>query len=110
MSPPIGTYMRPVSTFPMCYCYRLDRVTEPEKGAWDNAARTRFQFTRFGLDRQRMEPVDDGRLSTSWLTDLVEVAPGIWREANDWRTGPWDIEPMYWREMGQRGQLELFAS
>lgn len=89
----------------MCYCFRLERVVGPQKGPWDVEHWTHFIFTRFGLDRERMEPIVDGHQSQCSLRDLVQVAPGVWREADE---DDWDIEPMYWREMGQRGQLALF--
>ena len=106
MSPAIGTFMRPVGTFKMCYCGRLERVVGPTKGEWDDEAWTQFQFKRYGLDRECMEPVADGPQNMFYVNDLVEVAPGIWR---DHRMDDWELEPLYWREMGQRGQLELFS-
>ncbi len=107
-APAVGTYLRPVSTFHMCYCYRLERVIGPQQGPWDREPWTQFVFTRYGLDRELMEPIADGRQAEHSLRDLVEVAPGVWREADGWDHDPWGIEPMYWREIGQRGQLQLF--
>jgi hypothetical protein len=107
-APPIGTYLRPVGAQPFfCYCLRLDRVVGPEKGEWDREAWTQWQLTRFGLDRERMEPVADGHQNSHYYRDLVEVATGVWRDPHE---DDWDLEPLYWREMGQRGQLDLFAA
>lgn len=105
-SPAIGTYLRPVGTFRMCYCGRLERVVGPTKTEWDREPWTQFQLTRYALDREHMEPVEDGRQSQFYLSDLVEVAPGLWRDRME---NDWDLEPLYWREMGQRGQLNLFG-
>jgi len=106
MRPPaVGTYLRPVGTFAMCYCGRLERVAGPIKSEWDREPWTHFELRRYGLDRDRMEPVEDGRQSAFYLTDLVQVAPGLWRDS---KANDWDLEPLYWREMGQRGQLNLF--
>lgn len=107
IAPPIGTYLRPVGTFHMCYCGRLERVVGPQKGEWDLEEWTQWQFRRYGLDRSRMEPVEDGRQSLFYTHGLVEVAPGLWRDPIE---DDWDTEPLYWREMGQRGQLNLFEA
>lgn len=105
-APSVGTYLRPVGTYPFCYCLRLERVVGPIKGEFDREPWTRWIMTRFGLDRERMEPVKDGHQNEHYLADLVEVAPGVWRDPLE---DDWDLEPLYWREMGQRGQLSLFG-
>lgn len=104
--PVVGTFMRPVGALPVfCYCGRLERVVGPEKGEWDREAWTQWQFKRYGLDRERMEPIKDGHQGMFYVNDLVEVAPGVWRDPEH---DAWDLDPLYWREMGQRGQLQLF--
>lgn len=103
--PSIGTYLRPVGTFCMCYCGRVEKVFGPHQGEWDREPCTTLTLTRFALDRSSMEPVKDGHQSSFYLSDLVEVAPGVWR---DLEGDAFDLEPTYWRDMGQRGQLELF--
>ena len=90
----------------MCYCGRVEKVFGPHQGEWDLEPRTTLTLTRFGLDRSSMEPVTDGHQSTFYLSDLAEVAPGVWR---DLVGDEWDLEPTYWRDMGPRGQLELFS-
>lgn len=104
--PPLGTYLRPIGAFHMCYCGRLERVVGPTKTEWDREAWTQWQLRRYGLDRERMEPVEDGRQGMFYMNALVEVASGVWRDQDE---DDWDLEPLYWREMGQRGQLSLFG-
>lgn len=105
-APPIGTYLRPVGTHPFFfYCLRLERVVGPTKGEYDRDSWTQWQLTRFGLDRSRMEPIEDGHQNMQYIRDLVQVAPGVWRDPLE---DDWDLEPLYWRDMGRRGQLGLF--
>lgn len=104
--PAPGTYLRPVGTLPFCYCGRLVRVVGPEQGEWDAEPWVQWQFLRFGLDRESMDPVKDGHQNMFYIDNLQPAAPGVWREHGDC---DWFGQPRYWREMGQRGQLSLFG-
>ncbi|OWQ92013.1 hypothetical protein CDN99_06555 [Roseateles aquatilis] len=103
-APAIGTFLRPVGHIGFCYCYRLDRVLEPHMCWWGPEERV-WVCSRFDLDRENDEPVAKHVEDRHQITEPVLVAPGVWRARDE---DPWDLDPLYWREMGQRGQLTLF--
>ena len=102
-TPALGTYMRPVGLIRYAYCGRLERIAGPQRGEWDADDWTQWQMRRFGLD-ERGEPLEDGHQNMIYVSNLHPVARGVWREDGDCS----EYGPVYWREMGQRGQLSLF--
>lgn len=102
--PAIGTYVRPVGLGSYAYCLRIEAVVDAST-EWDDEPWTQWQGRRFGLDEHNEPCEDGGSHDMHFISNLVPVLPGVWREPH----ATWSGCPRYWREMGPRGQLEMFA-
>ena len=101
--PPTGAWLRPVGNF--SYCLRAIE-------SWpDDGDGPCTKFERWGLDRDRQAPVQDGHHDHSWIYHLRQVLPGVWRDTFDYGPGNprWRCCPIYYKLMpsGPLGQLNL---
>lgn len=103
--PAVGAFIRPVSTIPTAYCYRVDKVHPA-----DSDGPEVLECTRFGLTNG--VPVRDGHQDTHWLDSLRGVAADVWRDEFDFGGHPrWMCCPPYYRLMKvqEHGQQDLFC-
>lgn len=100
--PEPGIFVRPVGR--VAYCLQLIKITLPTK----HDPRELWEFERWGL--QDGAPFYDGHRARRWLSDLVFVRPGCWRD--EWASNMprWSCSPLYWLQMSIKptGQLQLF--
>ena len=86
--PPVGAFLRPIGNF--LYCLR---VTEVRNGGTPSMAS--IEAERWGMEQK--QPVRDGHQYLSWVRNLHQVLPGVWRESgsrSDWASR---CEPLYYR-------------
>jgi len=93
---PKGMFFRPVG--PYAYCLRLVEVNQ--WGQWS--------CERWGM-RDKL-PFDDGHVNKGhYLNDMLEVLPGVFRDALRYGDRAWGLSPVYWRRIESSApQLELF--
>ena len=97
MNPPLGTFIRPVGKN-WCYCFELVKVVPTEKGGHQ------WHLKRWGMKNK--QPINDGHNNISYIQDLTEVLPGVWRQPQ--KFDDWDLDPLYYRRIDTRGQISLF--
>lgn len=102
--PTPGTFVKPVGLTGYAYCMRIDGVRLVE-GYDEGDLIPNWSTTRFGLT-DGGQPLADGHQSKGGITNVVRVAPGVWRRPS--LAGGF-MHPEYYREMTPRGQLDLFA-
>lgn len=102
--PTPGTFVKPVGLTGYAYCMRIDGARLVE-GYDEGDLIPNWSTTRFGLTDDG-QPFEDGHQSKGGITNVVLVAPGVYRrpsEADGYR------HPEYYRVMTPRGQLDLFS-
>ena len=100
-SPAIGTFIRPVG-WVYCYCFEVVKVL-PE----NDEGPEQWWCKRWGKSDDH-QPVADGHHGISYLNNLQEVAPGVWRDPWEFATPRWDCCPLYYRKIETKGQQDLF--
>ena len=100
-NPQPGTYIRPVG---FSYCLEVIRTWDGSDGVNEG-----IEARRHGLSDEK-QPCNDGlgRGSNHFLSGLIEVIPGVWRDPWEFNTRRWSCCPLYYRRIDVGGQMELF--
>lgn len=101
-APQLGSFIRPVGLYR--YCLELVKVL-PE----DHEGPEQWHLKRWGMDDNR-QPVDDGHgHSISYISGLIRIAPGVWKDEWLYGTPRWACCPLYYRLIDRFGQIDLFS-
>lgn len=102
-APAPGTFIRAVGQG-HGYCLRVLQVFPEDKDGPET-----LECERWGRD-EHGQPMRDSDHGKSYLTNLLRIAPGIWRDTFDFGGNPrWACCPLYYRAMPhQTPQMELF--
>lgn len=101
--PALGSFIRAVGQGEG-YCLRVLRVFPEDKDGPET-----LECERWGRDEQG-QPLRDEYRGKSYLSNLLRIAPGVWRDTFDFGGNPrWACAPLYYRSMPANApQKELF--
>ena len=101
-APALGTYVRPVGEIRYAYCYRVVKVLH-----LDGADRQYWECERWGMHDG--QPFNDGNRRMSYLRDILEVVPGVWKDEWTGAGERWFGIPLYFKRIDvDLVQKELF--
>jgi hypothetical protein len=99
-APDLGAFIRPVGDYGYCLEVVKVLVGDAEGEQW--------HCRRWGMNDHR-QPVADGHgHGISFLSGLIQVAPGVWRDEWEFDTPRWTCCPLYYRRIDIGGQMSLF--